>query len=88
MRALERALRFKQSKQQKHIAKHRIPEGKYLWLSSLWNSDEPEQSEITLKHYKAIQNMWPQQRTKVMLTGLQMKYFNDIYETYQKRDFR
>lgn len=77
-----------QSKKQKHVNKHRISEGKYLWLQSLWNSKEPERSEITLAHLRAVENMWKQQKTKVMLTGRQMKFFNDIYETYQRKDVR
>ena len=77
-----------QSKTKKHINKHRIPKGKYLWLQSLWNSKEPERSEITLAHLRAVENMWKQQKTKVMLTGRQMKFFNDIYETYQRKDVR
>ena len=32
--------------------------------------------------------MWGQQRTKVMLTKAQMKYFNDIYEKCQRQDVR
>mgnify|MGYP006889609813 CR=1 FL=1 len=77
-----------QSKKKAHINKHRIPKGKYLWLCSLWNEEEPVKSEITLKHYKAVENMWFQQKTKVMLTKKQIKYFNDIYEEYQTKDIR
>lgn len=77
-----------QSRKKNHMNKHRIPRGKYLWLQSLWNNKEPERSEITLAHLRAVENMWKQQRTKVMLSGSQIKYFNDIYETYQRADMR
>ena len=87
MKALER-IEQALSKKQAHINKHRIPRGKYLWLCSLWNSEEPHKSEITLKELRAVENMWGQQRTKVMLTKAQMKYFNDIYEKCQRQDVR
>lgn len=89
--AIEKAVLFRQnklSKTQQHIQKHKIPEGKYLWLVSLWNEEEPEASEITLREYKAIKNMWWQQKQKPMLSKAQIKWFNDIYERYQRADIR
>ena len=91
MNSIEKALIYRQnklSKTQLHIKKHRIPEGKYIWLCSLWNETEPEKSEITLYDYKAVRDMWSQQHKKPMLSKRQMTLFNSIYERYQRTDMR
>ena len=78
----------KQSNYQKHVASHKIPWGKYIWLCSLWNNENPEKSEIEAKYFYAVKDMWQQQKVKPMLSKKQIKYFNDIYEMYQKNDMR
>ena len=91
MNVIEKALIYRQnklSKTQLHIKKHRIPEGKYIWLCSLWNETEPEKSEITLYDYKAVRDMWSQQNKKPMLSKRQMTLFNSIYERHQRVDMR
>ena len=73
---------------------NRIQHNVYLWLKSLWNEKEPENSEISKFDWSYIRSCWYQQSEppqgigKPKLTNHQIKICKKIYNRYQNKDVR